>query len=113
MRAVVGSIAALDAKLHRHGAVAGHSEDVEQLLEVRAVVLVVAPGHSESQSSSQGPFSLGRFVTPVEGDGGRVVMQLVEADVEFAYGMGRNFEGQGRDVHVEETVERSADAIVV
>ena len=45
---VVGGVAALDAELHRDGAIAGHGEDIEQLLEVRAVVLVVAPRHRQA-----------------------------------------------------------------
>jgi hypothetical protein len=38
----------VDAELQRHGAVAGHGEDVEELLEVGAMVLVVAvrDGHA-------------------------------------------------------------------
>src|SRR5271157_3715658 len=111
--AVVGGVTTLDTELHRDGAVAGHGEDVEQLLEVGAVVLVVAPGHRQSQSSSQGPFPLGRLVVAVESDGGRVVVQLVEAHVEFAHGVGRDLQGQRRDVGVEEAVEGPADAIVV
>ena len=44
VRAVVGGVAALDAELHRHGAVAGDGEDIQELLEVGAMVLVVPPG---------------------------------------------------------------------
>src|SRR5439155_25315003 len=49
MGAVVGGVAALDAEVHRHGAVARDGEDVEQLLEVGAMVLVVAVSRSEER----------------------------------------------------------------
>ena len=52
--AVVGGVAALDPELHRHGAVAGDGEDVEQLLEVGAVVLVVAPGDGQPAAGPAG-----------------------------------------------------------
>jgi hypothetical protein len=47
VRTVVGGVAALDAELHGHGAVAGDREDIEELLEVGAMVLVVPPGDGE------------------------------------------------------------------
>jgi hypothetical protein len=40
-------------------------------------------------------------------------VQLIEADVEFAYGVSRDLQGERRDVGTEETVESLADAIVV
>ena len=94
-------------------AIAGHGEDVEQLLEVRAVVLVVAPRHRQAQSSSQGTFPLSRIVVAVKSNGGRVVVQLVETDVEFAHSVGGDLERQRRDVSVKEAVEGPTDAIVI
>ena len=111
--AVVGGVAALDPELHRHGAVAGDGEDVEQLLEVGAVVLVVAPGDGQPEPSPQGPLPVGRLVVAVEGDGGGVVVQFVEVDVELADGVGGDGQGQRGDVGVEEAVEAAADAVVV
>jgi hypothetical protein len=113
MRAVVGGVAAPHAELHRHGAVAGDGEDVEQLLEVGAMVLVVAPGGGQPQPAPQGPLPIGGLVVAVEGDGGRVVVQLVELDLELADGMDDDGQGEGRDVGVEEAVEAAAGAIVV
>jgi hypothetical protein len=73
----------------------------------------VAPGDGLPRSPPQGPLGLGGFVVPVEGDGRGVVVQLVEADVEFAHGAGDDAEGQCRDIGVEEAVEAAADPIVV
>ena len=113
VRAVVGGVAALDAELHRHGAVAGDREDVEQLLEVGAMVLVVAPGDGQPQPAPQGPLLIGGLVIAVEGDGGGVVVQLVEIDGELADGVDDDGQGEGGDVGVEEAVEAAADAVVV
>ena len=102
VRAVVGGVAALDPELHRHGTVACDGEDVEQLLEVGAVVLVVAVGDGQAELPAQGAFVLGSLVVAVEGDGGGVVVQFVEFDAELADGVCRDGEGERGDVGVEE-----------
>ena len=113
MGAVVGGVAALDAEVHRHGAVARDGEDVEELLEVGAVVLVVAVGDGQAELPPQGPLAVGGLVVAVEGDGGGVVVQLVEIDGELADRVGHDGEGERGDVGVEEAVEAAADAVVV
>ena len=113
VRAVVGGVAALDPELHRHGAVAGDGEDVEQLLEVGAVVLVVAPGDGQPEPPPQGPLPVGGLVIAVEGHGGGVVVQLVEFDAELTDRVRHGRQRQRGDVGVEEAVEGAADAVVV
>ncbi len=113
MRAVVGGVTTLDAELHRHGAVAGDREDVQQLLEVGAMVLVVSPGGGRPQPAPQGSLLIRGLVIAVEGDGGRVVVQLVEIDSELADGMDDDGQGERGDVGVEEAVEAAADTIVI
>ena len=54
VRAVVGGVAACDAEVHGHGAVAGDGEDVQELFQVGAVVLVVAPGDGRSGACRAG-----------------------------------------------------------
>jgi hypothetical protein len=49
----------------------------------------------------------------MEGDGGRVVVQLVEIDGELADGVDDDGQCQGGDVGIEEAVEATADAVVV
>src|SRR5262249_16412692 len=53
------------------------------------------------------------LVVAVEGDGGRVVVQLVEIDVELADGVDDDGQGERGDVGIEEAVEAAADAGVV
>ncbi len=47
VRAVVGSVATLDSELNGHGTVTRHGEDIEELLEVGAMVLVMSPGDGQ------------------------------------------------------------------
>jgi hypothetical protein len=49
----------------------------------------------------------------MEGDGGGVVVQLVQIDVELADCVRHDGESERGDVRVEEAVEASADAVVV
>ena len=113
MRAIVCGVATLDPELHRHGAVAGDREDIQQLLEVGAVVLVVSPGDGGSEPAAKRAF-LGRgVVIAMEGDGGGIVVQLVELDAELADGVGGDVEDQRGDVGIEEPVEGAADAVIV
>jgi hypothetical protein len=111
--AVVGGVAALDPELHGHGAVARHGEDVEQLLQVGPVVLVVAVGDGQPEPASQRALAVGRLVVTVKGDGGGVVVQLVQLDAELAHGVGHDGQGERGDVGVEEAIEGAAGAVVV
>ena len=113
VRAVVGGVAALDPELHRHGAVACHCENIKQLFQVGPVVLVVAPGDGGSELAAEGAFLRGGVVIAVEGDGGGIVVKLVECDVELADGVRGDVECERRDVGVEEPVEGAADAVVI
>src|SRR5262249_48156909 len=108
-----GGVAARDPELHRHGAVAGDGEDVEQLLEVGAVVLVVAVRDGQAEPPAQGALAVGTLVVAVEGDGSGVVVQLVQVDAELADGVGHDGEGERGEVGVEEAVEGATDAVVV
>jgi hypothetical protein len=113
MGPVVGGVATLNPEVHRHGTVAADGEDVEQLLEVGAVILVVAPGDREAELSPQRALPVGVLVVAVECHGSGVVVQLVERDVKRVDGVGRDVQYQSRDVGVEEAIQRTADAIIV
>ena len=68
---------------------------------------------ARAKLSLQGPLLVGGLVVAVQGDGGGVVVQLVERDGELADRMRHDGEGERRDVGVEEAVETAADAVVV
>jgi hypothetical protein len=111
VRADVGGVAALDLELHGHGAVPRHGEDVEQLPEVEAVVLVVAVRDGQAEPPVQGALAVGTLEVAVEGGG--VVVQFVQVDAELAHGVRHDGEGERGDVGVEEAVEGASDAVVV
>src|SRR5262249_11986677 len=113
MGAVGGGVAALDPVVDRHGAVGRDGEDVEALLVGGAVILVVAIGDRQAAPSSQGALVAEVLVVPMEGHGRGAVVQLIERDAEGADGVGRDVEGQGREVGVEEVVQGATDAIVI
>src|SRR4051794_26461680 len=73
----------------------------------------MAVGDGQAELSPQGPLMVGGLVIAVQGDGGGVVVQLVEIDGELADRVGHDGEGERGDVGVEESVEAAADAVVV
>ena len=77
------------------------------------MILVVALGDGQPQSSLQGPFVLGGFVVSMERNRCGVIVQLIAADGEFVHGMSCDVQGQRRDVGVEELVKATANAIIV
>jgi hypothetical protein len=113
VRAVVGGVAALDPEPDGDGAVAGHREEIKEWFEVGSVVLVVTPGDGGSGPAAAGRLVRGGVVIAVEGDGGGVVVESVEFDVEFAAGVGGDVEGERGDVGIEKPVEGATDAVVV
>ena len=113
MRLVVRGVAAFDAEVDGHAAVVADGKDVEQLLEVRAVVLVVSPGDGQGGPPAAGAL-LGRVgVVAVEGDGGRVVVQLVEGHGELADRVADERKDEGRQLALEEPAQGPAHAVVV
>ena len=77
------------------------------------MVLVVTPGDGGPELAAEGAFLGSGVVVAVKGDGGGVVVQLVQLDGELAHGVGGDVEDQGGDVGVEELVEGASDAVVV
>jgi hypothetical protein len=110
---IVGGIAAPGLEIDRDPAVVGDGEDEQQLLEVGAVVLAVAPGDRQPGL----PFAcllVGRVgIVAVEGDRGRVVVQLVEPHAELGDGMSGDGQGKGSGVVLEQAVEAASEAIVI
>ena len=113
MRAVIGGVATLDPELYGHGPITGDRENIKQLLEVGAVVLVVAVGDGQAEMPAEGAFVLGILVVAGEGHGGGVVVQFVELDAELAHGVCGDVEDERGDVGIEDAVEGSSHAVVV
>ena len=91
---IVRYVAAGNLEVQRNCTVLGHCENVKQLLKVWAMILVVTPGDRHP-----GPFTpcffLGRVsISTMEGDGGGVVVELVEVHLEFLDHMGHQRQDQ-------------------
>jgi hypothetical protein len=82
---IVGGVAVVELTVDGDGPIAADGDAVEQLLEVRAVVLVVAEGNARR------PVGLlaGRLcgVDAAEGDGGGVLVQFGQVDGELPNGV--------------------------
>ena len=113
MGLVVGGVAALGLEVDRDPAVLGDREDEQQLLQVGPVVLVVPPGDRQPHLLLA-PLLVGRVgIIAVERDGGGVVVQLVEPHSELRNGVGRDRQGEGTVVVLEQSVEAPSHAIVI
>ena len=113
VRLVVDRVAAFGAEVDRHAAIVAEREDVEQLLQVRAMVLVVAPGDCQGGPAAAGAL-FGRIgVVAVEGDRGGVVVQLLEGHVELADRVPDDGQDERRLFAAEQPVQRPPHAVVV
>ena len=113
MSFVVHDITAGDLEIQRDRAVPGHREDVEQLFEVRPMVLVVTPGDRQPRLLAPFLFQSGIGISTVQRNRGGVVVQLVEIDLELLDHMGRQCQDHGGDVTAEQPIETAPDAVVV
>jgi len=113
MSTIVGGIPTLDAEVHGDRTITCHREDVEQLLQVGAMVLVVAPGDGPPKLPPERAFLVGVLVVTVERDGGGVVVEFVEGHAKRAHHVLGHPQCQGRNRGIEQVIEASADAIVI
>ncbi len=95
-----------------HGAVGAHRKDPEELFEIGPVVLVVAERHDQrGPAPDQAAAGLG--VLAVERQARRVVVQLLQRDLELLDHVDHHGGHQGGRVGVEEPIQGPSDAIVV
>ena len=101
MGAIDGRIPALNPELHGNGPVVCDGQNIEQLLEIRAMIFVVAMCNSKPDTTTQTPFLLSRFVIAMKRDGGRIIVKLAEFDLELTDGMCHDSESQGTNIGIE------------
>ena len=113
VRLVVGGVAAGDAEVDGHATVLGHRENVQQLLQVGAVVLVMAEGDRQ-RGATQVAFLFGRRdLGPDEGDGRRVVVQFIQEDLELLDDVTHHGQDQGGRVGQKQPIQGAAHAVIV
>ena len=110
---VVGDVPAGRAEMDGHAAVVADGEDVQELLQVRAMVLAVPPGDRQRLLVSTQRL-LGRFgVGPEEGHGGGIIVQLVHSQGELPHDVANHLQHHCRPVAVEEDAQAASCAIVI
>jgi hypothetical protein len=112
VRLVVGRVAGRGAVGERYRAIGRHGQDPHQLLEVGAVVLVVAEGDL-GRWLAAARAAVGVRVGAAEGDRGRVVVQLAQVELELGDDAEHKLGQQRCAVGVKQPLERAPDAVVV
>ena len=74
VRLVVGRVTTGRPKVDRHAAVVANRENVNQLFQIRAMILVVAPSNGQCTPTSAHLFAGGIRVVAMKGDCGGVVV---------------------------------------
>src|SRR5207237_8490383 len=107
---IVDRVAAVACEIDRHVAVTGDRQDVEQLLQIGPPRLAVSPGDGVRRSSPLFALLARIIVGAVERDGGRIVVQLIETDLELADDMADDGHDQGGSHPLEAAVEAATEA---
>ena len=97
--------------MDRHGAIGTDGDAVDQLFEVRAVVLVVAEGDARRAL----PLFLGGLlgIVAVEGDGSRVLMQFAQVNGKLAHGVRDQGGQQAGAIGTLQVIQCPADAVII
>ena len=111
MDLIVGGVAVVGLAVDWDRSVGGDGDPKEELFQIRAVVLVVAKGDSRRPVELVGGGLVGIVAT--EGDGGGILVQLVESNVERADGSDSQSSQETGAVGETEVIEGAADTIVV
>ena len=91
---IVGGVAVVDLAMDRHGAVGADGDAVQELFQIRTMVFAVAEGDARRAFGGVGGGLAG--VVAAEADGGGILMQLLQVELEGADGLhdqGRALDG--------------------
>lgn len=111
MDLIVGGVAVVGLAVDWDRSVGGDGDPKEELFQIRAVVLVVAKGDSRRPVELVGGGLVSIVAT--EGDGGGILVQLVEANVELADSSDDQSSQEAGAVGATEVIEGPADTVVV
>ena len=109
MGLIVGDVAVVGLEVQGHGAVGTDGQFIDQLFQVGSMVIIESVGDPWDTAAVGVLMS----IRPAEGDGGRVVVQLGELDIELVDGPQYQRGYQRRLFGFEDQVERSAQPIVI
>jgi hypothetical protein len=83
MRFVVDHVAAVAGEIHRHAPIVADRQGVQELLQIRPMVLVVSPGDGVRRSAQTVSFLTCLLVRSEESHRGRVVVQFLQTDLKL------------------------------
>jgi len=95
-----------------YGAISAHGKDPQELLEVRAIILVVPVLDGERVAPGLGSAIRVRVGT-CEGDGGGVVVELLQVNIEGADRAENQVREETAAVGMMEAIEGAADTIII
>ena len=111
MDLIVGGVAVVGLAVDWDRSVGGDGDPKEELLQIGAVILVVAKRDTRRPVELVGGGLVGIVAT--EGDGGGILVQLVEANVELADSSNDQGSQEAGAVGTVEVIEGPAETIVV
>ncbi len=111
MDLVIGGVAVVDLAVDGHGSVGRHRAVVQQLLEIGAVIFVVALGDARRTVALLGGRLIG--ILSGEGDGGRVLVHLLEDELEDVNGAKGNGGKQTGAISAKQVIQGATAAVIV
>jgi hypothetical protein len=108
----VRGVAVGDLEVDGDRAVGTEGQDPEDLLEIGAMVLVVSEG-GEQRGFAPHALAGGELVLALQGDAGRIVVELFQTDVELANHEDDEIRQLRVAIRVEEAVEGAADTVII
>ncbi len=105
MDGVIGSAAAIHLVREGNGPIGGDADAKDQLLQIGAVVLIVA--------TADAGLGEGGCVLSMEGDRGRVVMDAARVDLEMLDDVKRQTEEQAAGMDGNQSIQTACGAVVI
>ncbi len=113
VRRVIGDVATGRGEVQRDTTIVGHRQDIEQLFQVGPMILAVTERNGQATPLASFGLCGSIRIGTVEGHRRRVIVQLVQTDVEFLHHMTYDVQHQCRHVRRKESIQAATDAIVI
>ena len=113
VRRVVGYVATRRGEVHRDATIIGNRQDIEQLLQVRPMILAVSESNCQAGPLASLGFFGRIFIRAVERHARGIVVQLIQAEIELLHDMPHDVQHQLRKIGGKQPIQTATDAIVI
>jgi len=113
MRGVVGGVAAGRSKIDGNSTIFGHRENIKQLLQIGAMVFTVTERDGQGGPAMQTTLLVRGIVGSVKGDGGGIVVEFLQTELEFINQLSNDGHDQVGFQAVKQAIEATSEAVVV